>query len=346
MRITLTSFLIVTAAMAASAEPAKSPASDAKAKTTVSQNNAAPAANQLTTGATLPATPAAATAPAATPPAPSATSTAALASKGTTCTNPDALGVARTVEIDTTGGPGFGMEQYKAYDFLEPKEVVLTFDDGPQVRTTQAILDALQAECAKAIFFSIGKMAVGMPEIIRDVAHRGHTVGTHTWSHADIRKKPEQEGKDEIEKGISGVKRAVGGPVAPFFRYPYLRDSPESLKHFASRNIAIFSTDIDSFDFKPQTPENLVKSIMGKLEKKGKGIILMHDIQPHTAKAIPLLLAELKKGGYKIVHMKASTELKTLAEYDAMIEKDVKGLPSPGSERPVSSVVKTVPSTP
>ena len=101
------------------------------------------------------------------------------------------------------------------------------------------------------------------------------------------------------------MQRAVGGPIAPFFRYPYLRDSPESLKHLASRNIAIFSTDIDSFDFKPQTPEHLVKSIMDKLEKKGKGIILMHDIQPHTAKAIPLLLAELKAGGYKIVHMKA-----------------------------------------
>ena len=76
---------------------------------------------------------------------------------------------------------------------------------------------------------------VGMPEIIRDVAHRGHTVGTHTWSHADIRKKPDQEGKDEIEKGISGVKRAVGGPVAPFFRYPYLRDSQASIAHLASR---------------------------------------------------------------------------------------------------------------
>jgi peptidoglycan/xylan/chitin deacetylase (PgdA/CDA1 family) len=345
MRITLTSFLIAAATMTATAEPAKAPSSDAKAAATA-QAKTAPGANALTTGATLPATPAAATAPppAATPPP--ATSPAPLASKAGACTNPDALGVGRTVEIDTTGGPGFGMEQYKAHDFLEAKEVVLTFDDGPQVRTTQAILDALGAECTKAIFFSIGKMAVGMPEIIRDVAHRGHTVGTHTWSHADIRKKPEQEGKDEIEKGISGVRRAVGGPIAPFFRYPYLRDSQPSLDHFAKRNIAIFSTDIDSFDFKPQTAEHLVKSIMGKLDKKGKGIILMHDIQPHTAKAIPLLLAELKKGGYKVVHMKPAAELKTLAEYDAMIEKDVKGLPSPGSERATSSIVKTVPNTP
>lgn len=259
------------------------------------------------------------------------------------CTNPDALGVARTVEIDTTGGPGFGMEHYKAYDFLQPKEVVITFDDGPQVRTTKAILDALDEQCTKAIFFSLGKMALGLPDIIRDVAHRGHTVGTHTWSHQDLRKKSDQEAKDEIEKGISGVRRAVGGPISPFFRYPYLRDSQATMAYLASRNIALFSTDVDSFDFKRQTAEKLVENIMKKLEKNGKGIILMHDIQPHTAKAMPALLAALKAGGYKVVQMKAKDDLKTLADYDKMIEKDVKGLPASGSERPMSSVVRTVP---
>lgn len=271
--------------------------------------------------------------------------TAALpeASPTPTCTNPDALGVGRTVQIDTTGGPGFGMDHYKAYDFLADKEVVLTFDDGPQARTTPAILDALDAECTKALFFSLGKMALGLPDIIRDVARRGHTVGTHTWSHQDLRKKSDQDAKDEIEKGISAVHRAVGGPIAPFFRYPYLRDSPATLAYLASRNIAMFSTDLDSFDFKRQTAEKLVESIMKKVEKRGKGIILMHDIQPHTAKAMPALLAALKKGGYKVVHITAKDDLTTLAEYDTLIEKDVKGLPAVGSERPMSSVVKTVP---
>jgi peptidoglycan/xylan/chitin deacetylase (PgdA/CDA1 family) len=262
------------------------------------------------------------------------------------CANPNALGIARTVEIDTTGGPGFGMDHYKAYDFLQDKEVVLTFDDGPQVKTTRGILDALDEQCTKGIFFSLGKMAIGLPEIIRDVAGRGHTVGTHTWSHQDMRKKSDQEAKDEIEKGISGVRRAVGGPIAPFFRFPYLRDSTATLAHLASRNIAVFSTDVDSFDFKRQSAEELVKNIMKRLDKKGKGILLMHDIQPHTAKAMPGLLAALKAGGYKVVHMKAKGELKTLAEYDALIEKDVKGLPAPGTERPMSSVIKTLPTAP
>ncbi len=279
-------------------------------------------------------------------PKPQAQKTSPPPAPAAKCANPDALGVARTVEIDTTGGPGFGFQHYKVHDFLEPKEVVLTFDDGPQVNTTKAVLDALAAQCTKATFFSIGKMAIGLPEIIREVSKAGHTIGSHTWSHADLSKKSEKDAKDEIEKAVSGVHRAVGAPIAPFFRYPFLKDSPETLKYLGERNIAIFSTDIDSFDFKPQTSEHLVKSIMDKLEKRGKGIVLMHDIQPHTAKAIPALLAELKAKGYKIVHMKAKDEVKTVAEYDAMIEKDVKGLPAAGTERPTSSIVKTVPTGP
>jgi peptidoglycan/xylan/chitin deacetylase (PgdA/CDA1 family) len=258
------------------------------------------------------------------------------------CPRPGTLGVARTVEIDTTGGPGFGFEHYKAYDFLHLKEVVLTFDDGPQVNYTHAVLDALAAECTKATFFSIGKMAAGLPEIIRDVAKAGHTVGTHTWSHADVSKFKDEEGwMAEIEKGVSAVRRAIGGPIAPFFRYPFLRDTKESLAHFADRGIAIFSADMDTFDFKYRKPEQFVSTVMRRLERKGKGILLMHDVQPVTAKALPHLLAELRAAGYKVVHMKPKTELKTLAQYDALIEKDVKGLAA-GSERPLSSVVRTI----
>lgn len=263
------------------------------------------------------------------------------------CANPNALGIGRTVEIDTTGGPGFGLEQYKAYDFLEPKEVVLTFDDGPQVNTTKAILEALANHCTKAIFFSIGKMAVGLPEIIREVAKAGHTIGSHTWAHTDLRKKKTpKEAIDEIERGLSAVKRAVGGPIAPFFRYPYLADSPDSIAHLASRNIAMFSMDVDSFDFKFRSADQVVKVVLEKLEKKGKGIVLMHDIQIHTSKALPKLLDELKAKGYKVVQVKAKEPATSLAEYDTLIEKDVKGLPAAGAERATSSIVRTVPTTP
>jgi peptidoglycan/xylan/chitin deacetylase (PgdA/CDA1 family) len=271
----------------------------------------------------------------------------AKAAEEATCPRSGTLGVSRTVEIDTTGGPGFGMEHYKAYDFLQDKEVVLTFDDGPQKYTTEAVLKALGDECVKATFFSIGKMALGYPEIIREVAKAGHTVGTHTWDHKAIAKlKTFDEGKDEIERGISAVHRAVGEPIAPFFRFPTLVDTPEAVAYLGKRNIAVFSTDIDSFDFKPQTADHLVKSLMQKLDKRGKGIILMHDIHKTTAKAVPMLLAELKSKGYKIVHMTAKSHVTTVAEYDQAIEKEAKGLPQVGAEKPLSSIVKTVGGTP
>jgi peptidoglycan-N-acetylglucosamine deacetylase len=263
--------------------------------------------------------------------------------------NTAALGVSRVVEIDTTGGPGFGFEHYKAHDFLQMKEVVLTFDDGPQKFHTEATLAALQNHCSKAIFFSVGKQALFFPEIIRKVAAEGHTVGTHTFSHYDLRRKAVGAAAiDEIERGISAVRRAAGVPIAPFFRFPALADSPETLKYLQGRNIAVFSTDIDSFDFKIRSAEKTVQAVMAKLEKKGKGIVLLHDVVPTTGKAAPELLKALKDGGYKVVHMKAKGEVKPLAEFDALIEKDVRGLAAAGSDRPTSSVVRTVedPKTP
>ncbi len=271
-----------------------------------------------------------------------APATAQGAGPATACGG-NALGVARTVEIDTTGGPGFGFEHYKAHDFLAMKEVVLTFDDGPLPSHTRTILKALAEHCTKATFFPVGKLAVGYPEVLREVAAGGHTIGAHTFSHIDLGKAAPEKAKDEIERGFSAVRRGAGTATAPFFRYPYLRDSKDSVGHLGGRNIAIFSTDIDSFDFKVQPPENIVKTVMTKLDKRGKGIVLMHDIQPATAKALPMLLTELKAKGYKVVHMRPKDAVKTLAEFDALIEKDVKGLPSAGSEKPTSSVVKTIP---
>jgi len=259
------------------------------------------------------------------------------------CTNPNALGVARTVEIDTTGGPGFGFEHFKQHDFLRNNEVVLTFDDGPWP-STPAVLKALADECVRATFFPIGKHATYYPEIVRQVAAGGHTIGTHTWSHQDLSRKTLDEAKAEIEKAISAVVMALDdqtmGAAMPFFRFPALRHPPEAVTYLGQRNIAIFSTDMDSFDFKMRKPEQVVNSVMTRLKKHGKGIVLMHDFQQATAQAVPDLLAQLKAGGYKVVHMKARDVIKSLPEYDEELRKTQK-IPTV-SQRPTSSVVRTV----
>jgi peptidoglycan/xylan/chitin deacetylase (PgdA/CDA1 family) len=259
------------------------------------------------------------------------------------CDNPNALGVARVVQIDTTGGPGFGFEHFKTHDFLRNKEVVLTFDDGPWPANTPAVLAALKAECVRATFFPIGKHSIWHPEILRQVAEQGHTIGTHTWSHKDLSKLTLDQAKDEIEKGVSAVHAALEGPSAPFIRFPALRHPPEVVAYVGQRNMAIFSTDIDSFDFKVHKADKVISTVMTKLDKLGKGIILMHDFQKDTAAALPELLRQLKAGGYKVVHLTAQDQLATLPAYDAEITKELGGPGMTGAAaKATSSVVRTI----
>ena len=280
--------------------------------------------------------PAAAPAPAAAAaPAPAPVATKAK------CDNPNALGVERVVQIDTTGGPGFGFEHFKAYDFLRDHEIVLTFDDGPWPGNTERVLKALADNCTKALFFPIGMHAGWHPEILKKVAAAGHTIGSHTWSHKDLTKLTPDEAKAEIEKGIAAVSIALGNkPVGPFFRFPALRNPPEMVKYLGERNIGIFSTDMDSFDFKIHKPEQVIKSVMTKLEKHGKGIILMHDFQHGTSEAVPELLKRLKAGGYKVVQVVGKTPVEPLPEYKEAVLKEMgSGL---DEARPMSSVIQTI----
>lgn len=269
---------------------------------------------------------------------------AAPAEAQTTCPgNPNALGISRTVEIDTTGGPGFGMEHYKAHDFLLPQEVILTFDDGPWPTTPQ-VLAALAAHCTKATFFAIGKNALAFPEIMRQVVAAGMTIGTHTWSHMTLTGKgvTPDKAKEEIEKGFSAVKIAMGqGEPASFFRFPGLKGPDDQIAYLGKRNIAIFSTDIDSFDFKFRSGDQVVKSVIERLDKRGKGIVLLHDFQKHTAAGTLEMLNQLKAKGYKIVHMRPKSNVTTLAEFDEKARAQFKA--PAGDTRPTSAVVRTVP---
>ncbi|WP_257167675.1 polysaccharide deacetylase family protein [Bradyrhizobium sp. SRS-191] len=262
-----------------------------------------------------------------------------------TCANPDALGISRTVVVDTTGGPGFGLDHFKQFDFLADREVVLTFDDGPWPVNTPAVLKALADECTTGIFFTIGKHATYHPEILRQVQAAGHVVGVHTWSHVNLngKKMTDQIAKDELEKGISAVKFALGGTnPAPFFRFPQLQHRPSAVAYLGERNVAMFSCDVDSFDFRSKDADQVVNTVMTGLDKKGKGIILMHDFQKNTALALPTLLRRLKAGGYKVVAMKPKGTLETLPEYDAMVGQDPKLPTTMTNARPISSVIQTV----
>jgi len=255
------------------------------------------------------------------------------------------LGVSRTIAIDTTPGPLFGATYRSATSLLNDGEVVLTFDDGPSRAYTRPILEALAAQCTKATFFMLGQMALADPELVKEVARRGHTIGTHTWSHSNLQQLSHQKAEAEIELGLSAVQQALGKPAAPFFRFPYLRDTAAALGHARERHLAVFSIDIDSRDFEIRNAAHVIERVMRQLQATRKGIILMHDIHASTAKAVPGLLATLKERGFKVVHITPKADAETIAEVDDLVREEVERKRSGPSAHPLAKRSITWPGT-
>ncbi len=230
---------------------------------------------------------------------------ASIVHAGDCSDDPKTTGLSRTLAIDSTGGKRIGRLQYPKTGLLRPGEVVLTFDDGPHGHHTKEILDILDRHCVKATFFTVGRMALHMSAALKDAATRGNTIATDTWSHPrDLSKIPFEEAKMEIEKGFVATSYALGLPIAPFFRYPGLNDSPELNAYLASRNISVWSVDVVSDDtMAGTTPEQLINRAMERVRKMHGGVVLFHDLKAVTALALDGFLTQLKLEGYKILHV-------------------------------------------
>lgn len=231
------------------------------------------------------------------------------------------LGVSRIVEIDTTGGPHFGGTQGQRVDFLADREIVLTFDDGPLRAYTRKVLAALADHCTLGTFFMVGRMAAADPAMVTEVAARGHTIASHTWSHKNLATSGVSKSMQDFELGISAITLANGRPIAPFFRFPYLSDSKAINERSKDRDIASFWIDIDSKDYLSTSASAVHHRVMSQLDARGKGIVLFHDIQPSTVGAIQGLLNEMHAKGYKVVHIVPKSGAETVAEFDDAAEK-------------------------
>lgn len=235
--------------------------------------------------------------------------------EGKPATCEDVLGVSRIAEIDTKGGALFG-DQYPPTTLLQKGEVVLTFDDGPHPTFTKQILAALAAQCTKATFFNVGEMVKQFPDVAKQVQAEGHTVGTHTWSHRNLGSLSLEGAKSEIESTIAAENAVLPNGVAPFFRFPYLSDPKRVREYLATRNIGVFSTDVDSFDWRTKAPDKIVDNVLKGLIKTDRGIILFHDIHEQTVKALPTVLKELKSHGFKVVHLVPKSQVEVVALAD------------------------------
>ncbi len=222
------------------------------------------------------------------------------------CPNPNALGTSRTLVIDTSH-PRLGALQYRETLPLGPHEVVLTFDDGPLPPSSTKILDILKSECVKATYFLVGEMAQNFPDVVRRIRDEGHTIGTHSYDHPlTFHTMPLAKAEKEINGGIDAVSKALGNPaeVAPFFRIPGLLRSEAVENYLASRSLVTWSVDFDADDwFRHITANEIARRAISRIESKGRGMLLLHDIHPATVTALPIILKELKARGYHIVHV-------------------------------------------
>ncbi|MGC2779437.1 MAG: polysaccharide deacetylase family protein, partial [Bradyrhizobium sp.] len=222
--------------------------------------------------------------------------------------NPNALGTSRVLVVDPAEHARLGTMQYTETLPLEDHEVVLTFDDGPLPPYTNRALDIMAGECVKATYFLVGRRARAYPEIVRQIQAAGHTIGTHSQNHPfTFHRMSAAQAEREVEGGIESVKAALGdAEIAPFFRIPGLLRGETVEKYLASRALMTWSADFPADDWKHIKAAEIVHRAISRIEAKGRGVLLLHDIQPATVLALPALLKELKSRGYRIVHVEAA----------------------------------------
>src|SRR5664279_5596930 len=220
--------------------------------------------------------------------------------------NPNAIGTSRTITVEPSEIPRIGSMQYRSTLPLNDHEVVITFDDGPLPAYSNRVLETLASECVKVTYFLVGRMATAYPDTVRRIYNAGHTIGTHSQNHPlTFNQMALPRIEREVGAGIASVQAAVGDPraVAPFFRIPGLLRNSQVEKYLASQSLAVWSADEVADDwFRGITAAQIVRKAISRIEAKGhRGVLLLHDIHPATAMALPVLLKELKAKGYRIV---------------------------------------------
>ncbi|HEY2183598.1 MAG TPA: polysaccharide deacetylase family protein [Xanthobacteraceae bacterium] len=217
-----------------------------------------------------------------------------------------ALGVSRTIAVDPSEHARVGSMQYGESLPLRDHEVVLTFDDGPLPPYTTRVLDTLASECVKATFFLVGRMVRGYPSVVRRIYNDGHTIANHSQNHPfTFNKMTVDQAAQEIEQAHASLLSALGDEkaISPFFRVPGLLRGPAVEQYLAAHDYMTFSVDFLADDWTHINNREVARRAISRIEARGRGILLLHDIQPATALALPDILHELKARGFKIVHV-------------------------------------------
>lgn len=162
----------------------------------------------------------------------------------------------------------------------DPNEWALTYDDGPNPRSTPELLDVLARHNAHATFFMVGKFIREQPELVRRVHAAGHIVGNHTMSHPFLASKPMSFVREEIGGCSKLLEDTLGAPVR-FFRAPFGARRPGILRFVREEGMAPVQWNAQGNDWEPIGVEGILARIapgLARAKKRGRGAnILLHD---------------------------------------------------------------------
>jgi cellulose synthase/poly-beta-1,6-N-acetylglucosamine synthase-like glycosyltransferase/peptidoglycan/xylan/chitin deacetylase (PgdA/CDA1 family) len=203
----------------------------------------------------------------------------------------------------------------------DPKQLAITFDDGPIAEHTPQILDTLEAHGARATFFVLGQNALREPDIVRDISERGHGVGNHTFSHEKSVHATEERLIWELNS-TNRVIESITGRSAILYRPPYLLDfddkevrpvfSEEAVWGWASaQGYVPVGADLDAHDWREESAEDIVANVTALLDEKdknpqaaGRHVVLLHD-SAATAEALDEVLTLIESRGYEVVPLES-----------------------------------------
>jgi len=175
------------------------------------------------------------------------------------------------------------------------KYVALTFDDGPNARYTEPLLEGLRKRGIRTSFFLVGECIDGKEELVKQMAEDGHLIGVHCMTHKDLTKESPEEAKKELEETREKI-RAVTGIRSEYVRPPYGRWSG-SLDEIVDM-IPVF-WDVDSIDWRLKNTEKVTAKVVK--DTKDGDIILMHDEFKTSVEAALRIIDNLTAKGYTFV---------------------------------------------
>jgi peptidoglycan/xylan/chitin deacetylase (PgdA/CDA1 family) len=237
--------------------------------------------------------------------------------------------LSRVVAVDSSTGPVYGASKDDSNAAgprpleLRPKEVVLTFEQGPHRDYTQYILEILDQHCAKATFFFTGSAALANSSIVRETAQHGHTLGAGLWAAPARSGAAAADGPQaRIEKSFATIAKASGSSVAPFFHASSAALSAGELTYLKERGVSLWYSDLEPAGLESSlTPTQFANKTLLRIREMGQGVIQFHDTRKVTVDALDSILSGLKLSGFKVVQIVPVANFSPKDEYLAAIAK-------------------------